>query len=45
MSFKAANDLVSLNILILTLLIYGAYLQITEYDPPSLIVLQRAKAI
>jgi len=45
MSFKAANDLVSPNGLILTLLVYGAYPQMTEYNPPSLIVSQRAKAI
>ena len=45
MSFKAANDLISLNSLILTLLIYKAYPQMTEYDPPSLIISQRAKAI
>jgi hypothetical protein len=42
MSFKATNDLVSPNSLILTLLVYSAYLRIIEYNPPSLIVLQRA---
>jgi len=45
MSFKATNDLVSLNSLIPTLLIYSAYPRIIEYDPPSLTILQRAKAI
>ena len=45
MSFKAANNLVSLNSLIPTFLVYGVYLRITEYNPPSLIISQRAKAI
>jgi hypothetical protein len=42
MSFKATNDLVSLNSLILTLLVYGAYPRIIKYDPPSPIISQRA---
>jgi hypothetical protein len=40
--FKAANNLINLNSLILTLLVYSIYLQITEYNPPSLIISQRA---
>jgi len=39
MSFKATNNLVGLNSLIFTLLIYSIYPQIIEYDPLSLIVL------
>jgi hypothetical protein len=42
MSFKATNDLVGLNSLILTLLVYSAYLQITKYNPPSLTISQQA---
>jgi hypothetical protein len=42
MSFKAINDFVSLDGLVLTLLVYGVYLQITEYDPPSLTITQQA---
>ena len=45
MSFKATNNLVGLNSLILTLLVYSAYPQIIEYNPPSFTILQRAKAI
>jgi len=39
MLFKATNDLVGLDSLILTLLVYSAYPRITEYDPPSLTIL------
>jgi hypothetical protein len=42
MSFKATNDSVSLNRLVLTLLVYSAYPQITEYNPPSFIITQQA---
>jgi len=42
MSFKATNDLISPNSLILTLLVYSAYLQMTKYDPPSLTISQQA---
>jgi len=45
MSFKATNNLISLNSLIPTLLIYSAYPQITKYNPPSLTISQQAKAI
>jgi hypothetical protein len=38
MAFKAINDIVRLNRLVLTLLVYSAYLQITEHDPLLLLV-------
>jgi len=45
MAFKAANDSVGPDRLILTLLVYGAYLRITTYDPPSPTITQRSQAI
>jgi hypothetical protein len=45
MAFKAINDTIRPNKLVLTLLIYSAYLQITKYNPPSLSIAQRALAI
>jgi hypothetical protein len=38
MAFKAINDIVRLDSIILTLLVYSAYLQITKHDPPLLLV-------
>jgi hypothetical protein len=38
MAFKAINDIVRLDSIILTLLVYNTYLQITKHDPPSLLV-------
>jgi hypothetical protein len=38
MAFKAINNIARLNRLVLTLLVYGIYLQITEYDPLLLLV-------
>jgi hypothetical protein len=38
MAFKAINDIIRLNSLVFTLLVYNAYLQITEYDPLLLLV-------
>jgi hypothetical protein len=38
MAFKAINDIIRLNSLVFTLLVYSAYPQITEYDPLSLLV-------
>jgi len=35
MAFKAINNIVRLDGLVLTLLVYSAYPQITEYDPLS----------
>ena len=37
-AFKAINDIAGLNGLVLTLLVYSAYLRITEYDPLLLLV-------
>jgi hypothetical protein len=45
MAFKAINDTIGLNSLILTLLVYSTYPQITEHDPPLLLVAQRALAV
>jgi hypothetical protein len=39
MLFKAINDLVSLDGLILILLVYSVYPQMTKYDSPLLIIL------
>jgi hypothetical protein len=44
-AFKAINNIVRLNSLILTLLIYSAYPRITEHDPLLLLVTKRALAI
>jgi hypothetical protein len=38
MAFKAINNIVRLDGIILTLLVYSAYLQITKHDPPLLLV-------
>jgi hypothetical protein len=38
MAFKAINDIVGLDSIVLTLLVYGAYPRITKHDPPSLLV-------
>ena len=35
MAFKAINDIAGPEGLVPTLLVYGAYLQITKHDPPS----------
>ena len=45
MAFKAINDIVGPNRLILTLLVYSAYPRITEHNPLSLLIAQRALAI
>jgi hypothetical protein len=44
-AFKAINDIIGPNRLVLTLLVYSAYPQITEYNPLLLLVAQRALAI
>ena len=44
-AFKAVNNLVGLNGLVLTLLVYGAYPRIIEYNPSLPIIIQRAIAI
>jgi hypothetical protein len=38
MAFKAINNIARPDSIILTLLVYGAYPQITKYNPPSLLV-------
>ena len=38
MVVKAINNIIKLNGLILTLLVFGAYFKMTELDPPNLIV-------
>jgi hypothetical protein len=45
MAFKAINDIARPNRLVPTLLVYSAYLQITEYDLLLLLVAQRALAV
>jgi hypothetical protein len=42
---KAVNNLAGPNRLVPTLLVFGAYLQLTEMDPPSPSVIKRAEAI
>jgi hypothetical protein len=39
MAIKAVNDTASLNRLVLTLLVYGAYLRISDLDPLALSVI------
>ena len=45
MAFKAINDTAGPNGLVPTLLVYGAYSRITEHDPLSPSIAQRALAI
>jgi hypothetical protein len=45
MAVKAVNDLAKLDRIVLTLLVFGSYLRITEIDLPLLIIARRAKAI
>ncbi len=45
MAFKAINDTIKPDGLVLTLLVYGAYPRITKHDPFSLLVTQRALVI
>ena len=40
MAVKAVNDTASPNGLVLTLLVYGAYLRISKLDPPALSVIE-----
>ena len=44
-AFKAINNIARLNKLILTLLVYSTYSQITEHNPLLLSIAQRALAI
>jgi hypothetical protein len=45
MAFKAINDTARPNRLVLILLVYSAYSQITEYNPLLASIAQRALAI
>jgi hypothetical protein len=45
MAFKAINDSVGPDGLVPTLLVYGAFPRMTEYDPPSPSIAERATAI
>ena len=45
MAVKAINDTASLNGLVPTLLVYGAYLRISNLDPPTLSITERAAVI
>ena len=45
MAIKAVNNTASLNKLVPTFLIYGAYLKINKLDPPALSVIDRAAVI
>jgi hypothetical protein len=45
MAFKALNDTAGLDGLVPTLLVFGAYLQMTELDAPSPTVTQCANAV
>jgi hypothetical protein len=45
MAVKAVNDLAGPDRIVLTLLVFGSYLRITEIDPPSPTIARRAEAI
>jgi hypothetical protein len=45
MAVKAINNIVSLNGLVLMLLVFGAYPQMSEFDPPAPSISQQATAI
>ena len=45
MAVKAVNDTAGPNRLVPTLLVYGAYLRISNLDPPALSIIERAAAI
>jgi hypothetical protein len=45
MAFKALNNTAGPNGLVLTLLVFGVYLQMTELNAPSPTVTQRANAV
>jgi len=45
MAIKAVNDTASPNGLVPTLLVYGAYLRISNLGPPTLSIMERAAAI
>jgi hypothetical protein len=45
MAVKAVNDSAKPDRIVLTLLVFGLYLKITEIDPPLPIITKRAEAI
>jgi hypothetical protein len=45
MAFKAINDTAGPNGLILTLLVFGAYPRMVEYNVPSVGIVRRAETI
>ena len=45
MAVKAINNTAGLDGLVLTLLVYGAYLRISNLDPPALFIIEQAAAI
>jgi hypothetical protein len=45
MAVKAVNNTASPNGLVPTLLVYGAYLRISNLGPPTLSIMERAAAI
>ena len=45
MAVKAVNNTASPNGLVPTLLVYGAYLRISNLDPPTLSIIKRAAII
>ena len=45
MAIKAINNTVSPNRLVSTLLVYRVYLKISNLDPPTLSIMERAAAI
>ena len=45
MAVKAVNNTTSLDGLVPTLLVYGAYLRISNLDPPTLSIIDRAAII
>ena len=45
MAIKATNNIIRLDKLVLTLLVFRLYLKITDQDPPAPTITRRAKAI
>jgi hypothetical protein len=45
MAVKAVNNMAGLDGIVPTLLVFRAYLRMTDMDPPSLSIIQRAQAI
>jgi hypothetical protein len=45
MAVKAVNDTASPDGLVPTLLVYGAYLRISNLDPPALSIMEQAAVI